>query len=94
MAQLRLPDIATRLQGLAVAPDRPKWVYAGLADVRRGAPPEQVAHDHKPQRSVDRGWQEVASPRNQGTLRSGQAWPPRVSYSRPIFNSHEISARI
>jgi hypothetical protein len=36
MAQLRLPDLATRLQGLAVAPDRPRWVYASLANLRRG----------------------------------------------------------
>jgi hypothetical protein len=44
MAQLQLPDLATRLQGLAVAPDRPRWVYASLANLRRGAPRGHVAH--------------------------------------------------
>ena len=32
-AQLQLPDLATRLQGLAVAPDRLKWVCASLANL-------------------------------------------------------------
>jgi hypothetical protein len=43
VAQLRLPDLATRLQGLAVAPDRPRWVYASLANLGRGAPPSAVS---------------------------------------------------
>ena len=47
MAQLRLPDLATRLQGLAVAPDRPRWVYAGLANLRRGAPPTRATASAK-----------------------------------------------
>ena len=38
-AQPRLSDLTTRLQGLAVAPDRPRWAYASPANVGRGAPP-------------------------------------------------------
>lgn len=37
-AQLQLPDLPTRLQGLAVAPDRLRWVYASPANLRRRAP--------------------------------------------------------
>jgi len=48
MAWLRLPDLATRLQALAVAPDRPRWVDASLANLRRGAPPNALGNSPFP----------------------------------------------
>jgi hypothetical protein len=35
MALLRLQDLSTRLRGLAVPLDRPRWVYASPANLRR-----------------------------------------------------------
>ena len=48
MAQPRLPDLATRVQGLAVAPDRHRWVSTSLANLLGGAPPNALCRQPFP----------------------------------------------
>jgi len=73
LAQLRLPDLATRLWGMAVALDLASWVYLRFANLRRCVGPTRARSARATKANC---------PAARGLVSS-----PSVSHSRPIFTS-------